>query len=125
MDTPDKEKNTFDEPEKSKQAPSPRVLPRFYFLAVIVGAIVYGIGMMLIFQKVVPNTAAHGDIATAAFLVFVPFGIGVISTFAIAPAQRTIWNVIGVALLTTVIFMIVAGLMFSGIWLCLLMIAPF
>lgn len=97
------------------------VMPRRFSLAIIVASVVYGILMLLFFQRL----AYGSDVASAAFLVFVPFGIGVISTFAIPSEQRSIGNIVKVAALTTFIFMLTAGIVFSGLWLCLVMIAPF
>lgn len=123
MDAFEKDKHSLATHEKEKNQPQTPIVPRYYSLAIIAGAVAYGIVMLFIFQHL--SYSARGDVATAAFLVFVPFGIGVISTFAIASGHRTIWNVVRVALLTGLTFMLSAGLFYSGLWLCLLMIAPF
>ena len=121
MEPYEKPKHTddFTEEERVSLRPSGRI----FSVAVIVGAILYGIVMLMIFQAL--GASAKGDVATAAFLVFVPLGIGVISTFAIPADKRTIRNVVSLAIMVTFFYMITAGIMFSGLWLCLLMIAPF
>jgi hypothetical protein len=117
------EKSKIGYDESQFDEPAPPVLTRRYVAMIIAGSVLYGILMLVLFQKLAYS--ARGDVATAAFLVFVPFGIGVLSTFAIPSDRRSIGNVTLVAILTTIIFMVTAGIIFSGLWLCLLMIAPF
>lgn len=119
MDTQEKEKH------KNEDVEEPLKLPWYYGVGVIVGCIVYGIVMFMVFMNSGTLGGKRSDVAYITFLGLVPLGIGVISTFALPPERRTLRASIGMAAATTVIFMIVAGLMFSGIWLCVLMIAPF
>ena len=124
MNESEKPKHSLAEEDKSKRPPQPRLLSTAYFLVVILAATGYGILMFFVFRNLL-RTGQNNDIATVAFLGFVPVGIGAISTFSIAPERRTVWNVIGVAMLTTIMFVIITGYIASGMVLCLLMILPF
>jgi hypothetical protein len=120
METPETSKHKNDESQEVRTYPY-----RYYTLGMMIGSIVYGIVMFAIFASSGVLGGRRSDVAYITFLGLVPFGIGVISTFALPSEKRTLWRTIGLAAVTTIIFMIVAGFMFSGIWLCVLMIAPF
>ena len=72
MDAFEKDKHSLATHEKEKNQPQTPIVPRYYSLAIIAGAVAYGIVMGFIFQHL--SYSARGDVATAAFLVFVPFG---------------------------------------------------
>ncbi len=88
---------------------------------VILLALIYGLLMLKGFRSQIFT----GDPAYLAFLVFVPVGIGALSLLSIPAEERTWRNALTMAILTGLIFLVVAVLADSGILLCVLMVVPF
>lgn len=114
------------EKEKHKVEDDFRVWSWKRALLVTGGSVLYGILMLMFFSRSrLWGPGVETGPAYVTFLALVPAAIGVMSVYALPPARRTTRNVISVAIVTTLAFMGVAVLSASGIFLCVLMIAPF
>jgi len=92
---------------------------RQYLLAAITG-ILYGFLMVGMFGWGLRNMLQnHSGLATFAFLVLVPIGIGVLTTHSVASKRPVI-----TAIIVTVIFLVAATFVYSGIFFCVLIAAP-
>jgi hypothetical protein len=116
----------LEKPKHKNDEVRPKVWSWKRLLVVLAAGVAYGFLMVALFGWGIRNEQLNETpLATIGFLVLVPLGIGVLSVFAIPPEHRTVGKSISVALLTGILFLGMAALIFSGIFVCVLMAAPF
>lgn len=97
-----------------------RPLAQFYFLAML-GGLAYGYVMVSLFGWGIPKLLGENSgLATFAFLVLVPVGLGALSAHLIPAHRAKARDAIAICLL----FLITSASVYTGMFFCILIAAP-
>lgn len=111
----------MEKPKRKTQQTDTRIWTKTRFFGVTVLAVAYGWFSWIQFSGIGHNE--HRSPAFSSFLVLVPIAVGALSIYTIPSVLRTPFRVINLAMATIILFLTVAAISNTAIFLCVVMAA--